>query len=180
MPVDPFVGEVTMFAGTFAPRGWAFCDGQLLPVASNSALFSILGTVYGGDGRTTFGLPDLRGRYPIGPGNGPGLSSYRAGERGGSETHTLNITEMPNHGHSPKMFVEATSATSNNPTNRMIGVASGDTKIFSDVDAAQEIQLAADSVKESNVGGDRSFNKMTPFLGVHYIIALFGTYPSRS
>ena len=84
---DPFIGEIIMFAGNFAPRGWAFCDGQLLPISQNSALFSILGTTYGGDGRTTFGLPDLRGRVPIGPRTGPGLTAYRLGEKGGSEDH---------------------------------------------------------------------------------------------
>ena len=180
MPVDPFIGEVTMFAGNFAPRGWAFCDGQLIAISSNSALFSILGTVYGGDGRSTFGLPDLRGRYPIGPGNGPGLSPRRAGERGGSETHTLNITEMPNHGHSPILHAEGTSATSSGPFNRMLGFPTQDVKIYSDVDAANDAPMASESIRESNVGGGQSFNKMTPFLGVHYIIALFGTYPSRS
>ena len=100
---EPFLGQVTIFAGNFAPRGWAFCDGQLLPISQYSALFSILGTTYGGDGRTTFALPDLRGRTPIGPRNGPGLSDYRLGQQGGSQTNTLTVSEMPSHNHSASL-----------------------------------------------------------------------------
>jgi microcystin-dependent protein len=96
---DPFLGEISMFAGNFAPRGWALCDGQLLAISQNSALFSILGTTYGGDGRTTFGLPDLRGRFAIGAGTGPGLSNRRLGDEYGSSTHTLSVAELPAHQH---------------------------------------------------------------------------------
>ena len=96
---EGMIGEVRLFAGNFAPRTWAFCEGQLLAISSNTALFSILGTTYGGDGRTTFGLPDLRGRSAVGPGNGPGLRSYRLGQRGGEEYKTLNITNLPIHSH---------------------------------------------------------------------------------
>ena len=96
---DPFIAEIIMFGGNFAPRGWAFCDGQLLPISQNTALFSILGTTYGGDGRTTFALPDLRGRTAIHPGTGPGLSNRRLGESGGSETNTMTIGQMPSHNH---------------------------------------------------------------------------------
>ncbi|MFY1113097.1 MAG: tail fiber protein, partial [Methanosarcinaceae archaeon] len=96
---EPFIGEIRMFAGNFAPRGWAFCDGQLLPISQNTALFSILGTTYGGDGRTTFGLPDLRGRVPVHAGSGPGLSTVRLGDTGGAETVTLSQAQMPSHNH---------------------------------------------------------------------------------
>ena len=96
---EPFVGEIRMFAGNFAPRGWAFCDGQLLAVSQNDALFSLLGTIYGGDGRTTFGLPDMRGRIPIHAGHGPGLSERRLGAKGGAEQVTLTVNQMPSHGH---------------------------------------------------------------------------------
>ena len=99
MAADPLLGEISMFAGNFAPRGWAFCDGQLLPISSNQALFSLLGTTYGGDGRTTFALPDLRGRTPIGSRRGPGLSNYGEGMRGGQEVHVLDQLEMPSHSH---------------------------------------------------------------------------------
>lgn len=180
MPTDPYIGEVTMFAGNFAPRGWAFCDGQLLPISQYNALFSILGTIYGGDGRTTFALPDLRGRMPMGPGSGPGLTPRREGQKGGSETHTLGIPEMPNHGHSPTLYVESALGTTNAPPGRMIGVPSGDTKLFADVAPADEVALAADSIKEANVGGNQAFDKMNPFLSIHFIIALEGVYPSRS
>ena len=97
--VNPFIGQITIFAGNFPPRSFAYCDGQLLPIAQNSALFSILGTTYGGDGRTTFGLPDLRGRVAVGPRRGPGLSTYVLGERQGVETVTLNILQLPSHSH---------------------------------------------------------------------------------
>ena len=96
---EPFLGEISMFGGNFAPRGWAFCDGQLLSIAQNSALFSLLGTIYGGDGRTTFGLPDLRGRVPMHHGNGPGLSSHPIGQKSGSETVILNVLQLPAHNH---------------------------------------------------------------------------------
>ena len=96
---DPFLAEIVMFGGNFAPRGWAFCDGQLLAISSNTALFSLLGTTYGGDGRTTFGLPELRGRFAMHPGNGPGLSSRKLGQKGGSERVTLAITNLPSHTH---------------------------------------------------------------------------------
>ena len=95
--MEPFIAQIMMFGGNFAPRGWAFCDGQLLPISQYSALFSLLGTTYGGDGRTTFGLPDLRGRVAIHPGNGPGLSSIRLGEKGGTETNTLSTAQLPPH-----------------------------------------------------------------------------------
>ncbi|MFC5049976.1 phage tail protein [Rubritalea spongiae] len=97
--MDPFLAEIKMFAGNFAPRGWAFCDGQLLPISQYSAVFSLVGTIYGGDGRTTFALPDLRSRVPVHPGSGPGLSTYRLGQKGGAETVTLNQTQIPSHSH---------------------------------------------------------------------------------
>lgn len=178
MPVDPYLGEVTMFAGNFAPRGWAFCDGQLLAISSNTALFSILGTVYGGDGRTSFGLPDLRSRFPIGPGNGPGLSTYRAGEKGGSETETLTINQMPNHGHSPRLHGEQANGDKASPNQRMLAGTSA--LIYADVNPNDNIPFAAESVTETNIGGSQAFDKMNPYLSIHFIIALQGVFPSRS
>ncbi len=96
---DPFIGQINLFAGNFAPRGWAFCDGQLLPINQNEALFSLLGTMYGGDGRTTFALPDLRGRTPVHPGSGPGLTNRRLGERLGLEDYALTVGQLPSHTH---------------------------------------------------------------------------------
>ena len=110
--MDPFLAEIVMFGGNFNPRGWAFCDGQLLPIAQNQALFSLLGTIYGGDGRTTFALPGLRGRTPIHAGRGPGLTDRRLGSRGGSETVTLNTTQIPSHNHSGTITVGTGKATS--------------------------------------------------------------------
>lgn len=115
--MEPTLGEVRMFAGNFAPRAWALCEGQLLAINSNQALFSILGTTYGGDGRTSFGLPDLRGRTPISPGTGPGLPSYREGQKGGSAINILNITQIPAHNHTGAARVSSMNATQSTATN---------------------------------------------------------------
>lgn len=180
MPADPYLADVSIFAGNFAPRGWAFCDGQLLPISSYSALFSLLGTTYGGDGRTTFALPDLRGRMPIGPGNGPGLPTYILGARGGNFQHTLTIGEMPSHGHSPQLHAEQTVADQNVPANRMLGVSPSATPIYANIDAANDIPMATASITEQNQGGNQAFPTMNPYLAIHYIIALQGVFPSRS
>ncbi len=169
---EPFVGEVRMFAGNFAPRGWAFCDGQLLAVSQNDALFSLLGTIYGGDGRTTFGLPDLRGRIPIHAGTGPGLSPRRLGAKGGAENVTLTVNQMPSHGH-PMQAVNG-AANSQQPGDKGPASALG-------VDAWAEepdpVNFSSQSI--TNVGGSRSHTNLMPFLCVNFIIALFGIYPSR-
>ena len=133
--MDPFIGSVCIFGGNFAPRSWAFCDGQLLAISSNTALFSILGTIYGGDGRTTFALPDLRGRMPVGPRNGPGLSDYRLGERGGQEEVVLNTTQIPSHSHIAAGTVQASFtppnfANSNQPAGRNFGAPASPTNIY--------------------------------------------------
>ena len=114
---DPFIGEIKMFAGNFAPRGWALCDGQLLAVSQNDALFSLFGTIYGGDGRTTFGLPDLRGRIPIHAGSGPGLSPRRLGAKGGAENVTLTTAQLPAHKHD--IFASSAGASAGNPLNNV-------------------------------------------------------------
>ena len=113
---EPFLGQISWFGGTFAPRGWAFCDGQLLPINQNQALYSLLGTTYGGDGRTTFALPDVRGRVPIHAGQGAGLEDFREGTKGGSETVTLNVAEMPAHSHSPQLKATSTAADGTSPS----------------------------------------------------------------
>ena len=177
---EPFIGEIVIFAGNFAPRGWAFCEGQLLPISQNSALFSILGTIYGGDGRTTFGLPDLRGRAPIGPGNGPGLRSYRQGERGGVEFVTLNVTQMPSHSHQNTAQLRANSAdgVSNTPVGTALAVDTGGNMYHLGTDA----NMSADSIvmTNANTGGSQAFDNRQPYLAIYYIIALQGVYPSRS
>lgn len=169
---EPFVGEIRMFAGNFAPRGWAFCDGQLLAVSQNDALFSLLGTIYGGDGRTTFGLPDMRGRLPIHAGTGPGLSPRRLGAKGGEEKVTLTVNQMPSHTH--PLQASRDPATNPNPEGNTVGeVLTGDPFIE---DQAFD-PMASTSI--TNVGGSRSHTNLMPFLCVHFIISLVGIYPSR-
>ena len=168
---EPFVGEVRMFAGNFAPRGWAFCDGQLLAVSQNDALFSLLGTIYGGDGRTTFGLPDLRGRIPIHAGSGPGLSPRRLGAKGGAENVTLTVNQMPSHTHT--MRASQDPSTTPNPAGSVLGESAVD-RIY---EPSPDANMATSSI--TNVGGSRSHSNLQPFLCINYIIALFGIYPSR-
>ena len=169
---EPFVGEIRMFAGNFAPRSWAFCDGQLLAVSQNDALFSLLGTIYGGDGRTTFGLPDLRGRIPIHAGSGPGLSPRNLGAEGGSEKNTLTVNQLPPHTHAIK--ASSAAGTQNNPGGEFLG-ASPNVRLFRS--GTPNSALNATSI--SNVGGNQSHSNLMPFLCIHFIIALFGIYPSR-
>lgn len=170
---EPFVGEVRMFAGNFAPRGWAFCDGQLLAVSQNDALFSLLGTVYGGDGQTTFGLPDLRGRIPIHAGQGPGLSERRLGAKVGEENVTLTVNQIPSHSHEPFQA----SADRGNETNPAGNVVAESPSIRIYLEDGQSDSLSSNAV--SQVGGSRSHANVMPFLCVNFIIALFGIYPSR-
>ncbi len=174
--MDPFIAQILMFGGNFAPRGWAFCDGQLLPISSYSALFSILGTTYGGDGRTTFGLPDLRGRAPIHAGNGPGLSSRRLGEKGGQENVVLQTSQMPPHNHTASATVAVSTGVGDegSPT----GVLAAHSGAFTE--DGNGAQLGGVSTTVNNTGGGQSHNIMQPFLGVNYIIALVGVFPSRS
>lgn len=171
--MDPFIGEIIMFGGNFAPRGWALCDGQLLAISSNSALFSILGTTYGGDGRVTFGLPDLRGRVPIHAGHGAGLSDRRLGQKGGNEQVTLTPNQLPSHNHN--IHAANVSGDDTNPTTaKAFAAASGD--LYSDSPQTGTMNSAI----VTNTGGGQSHDNMQPFQCVNYIIALVGVYPSRS
>lgn len=164
-----------MFGGNFAPRGWAFCSGQLLPIANYSALFSLLGTTYGGDGRTTFGLPDLRGRIPINPGNGPGLRNYTWGQRSGSEQVALTVGQLPPHNHSGSIKVSTAAPDDDTPS---ASVSLGASEIY--VDGSPNQTIAAGSVDTTNTGNGQAINVSNPSLGVYYCIALQGIYPSRS
>ncbi len=168
---EPYVGEIRMFAGDFAPRGWAFCDGQLLAVSQNDALFSLLGTVYGGDGRTTFGLPDLRGRVPIHQGTGPGLSNRRIGSKAGVEEVTLTVNQLPSHTH--PLQASGNLATSPNPQGQVFARAGGQAY------SPNFDPNPMNAVAISNVGGSQSHINLMPFLCVNFIIALVGIYPSR-
>jgi microcystin-dependent protein len=173
--MDPFLGEIRMFAGTFAPRGWAFCDGQLLAVSQNDALFSLFGTIYGGDGRTTFALPDLRGRVPVHPGTGPGLTNRRIGERGGSEQTTLASSQLAAHTHAMNA---STSAASNavGPEGSVSG-ATDPALLYGDPGAGL---VAMDASAVSDAGGGQPHDNMAPALAIRFIVALVGIYPSRS
>lgn len=169
---DPFIGEIRLFAGNFAPRDWAFCDGQLMSIAQNTALFSLLGTTYGGNGQTTFALPDLRGRVPVHQFQGPGLSNRDLGEVSGSETVTLLSTQMPAHSHAFR--ASTTAATGSTPVGALLGA----TTVNSYDNSAAGVAMAAGAV--GNTGGSQPHDNMAPTLALNYIIALFGIFPSRN
>ncbi len=169
---EPFVGEIRMFAGNFAPRGWAFCDGQLLAVSQNDALFSLLGTIYGGDGRTTFGLPDLRGRIPLHQGTGPGLSARRLGSKGGAERETLTTNQLASHTHD--WNANTADATTAAPAGKVLAKAVN----FRFWEPANpNTDLASTTI--ANTGGSQPHNNLMPTLCINFIIALVGIYPSR-
>ncbi|MEZ4385631.1 MAG: tail fiber protein [Nannocystaceae bacterium] len=165
--MEGMIGEIRLFAGNFAPRSWAFCEGQLLPISQNSALFSILGTMYGGDGRTTFALPDLRGRAPIGVGHGPGLSDIRQGEKGGAEQVTLTTSQLPSHNHQLRV-----STNDGNTKEASQGyLAPGN--------YATSANASAPAGAITNTGGNLPVPIVQPYLGLRYIIAVQGIFPSR-
>jgi microcystin-dependent protein len=164
---EPFLAEVRIVSFNFAPRGWAFCDGQLLPINQNQALFSLLGTIYGGDGRTTFALPDLRGRVPIHSGN-----SHSPGQRGGQQDHTLALDELPQHTH--QVNASAQDANTSDPAGNVLAVVPG--RIYHDPSNLNP--LSASSVGDT--GGGQAHENMQPYLALNFIIALQGLFPSRN
>ncbi len=171
---DAILGEIKMFAGNFAPTGWAKCEGQLLSIAQNSALFSLLGTTYGGDGESTFGIPDLRGRVPLGPGTGSGLSSKALGQNSGSETNTLSVAQMPRHNHA----INAVSADGNKSTPS--GNLPASTKLLDPEYSDGSATITMNSNMVANTGDGASVNNMQPYLSVTFIIAVVGIYPSQN
>jgi microcystin-dependent protein len=174
---EPYIGQIQPFGFNFAPRGWALCEGQLLPIAQNTALFSLLGTTYGGDGRTTFGLPDLRGRVPIHYGQGPGLHEFRLGQKGGETQVTLTLQQLASHGHPAVLNGTTTGADATNPTGAALAGAREDTYKGG---AAPNAALAAESVAVQNTGGGQPHENMQPYLVLNWCISLTGVYPSRS
>ncbi len=179
--MEPFIGQIIMFAGNFAPRGWALCDGQLLAISENSALFSILGTTYGGDGRTTFGLPDLRGRVPMHAGSGPGRTPRSLGSAGGSETNTLNVNQLPSHTHDAQAKVQtpASNDIGNQHSPEGNYPAASKEEPYTDAANTSMGEVKAE-VTVGNTGANQPINNVQPFQCVNYIIALQGEYPSRS
>jgi microcystin-dependent protein len=177
---SPYIGSIVLFAGNFAPRGWMLCQGQLLSIAQNTALFSILGTTYGGNGTSTFALPDLRGRVPISQGQGPGLSDYVLGETIGTENVTLLSTEMPAHIHNVMVSTgQADSATANNNyLANSVGSLAGDAVTVNTYNGTPNGLLGGGSISPS--GGNLPHANMQPSLCINYIIAIVGLFPSRN
>jgi microcystin-dependent protein len=175
MPVG-FVGEIIIFGGSFAPNGWAFCNGQLLSIAQNPTLFNLIGTTFGGDGQNTFALPDMQSRIPIHQGQAAGLSPYTIGQRAGAETVTLGTTQMPPHSHS---LGEATAnGNSKTPAGATIpaNVSGTNTNVYSA--AATDSTMAANIIGSG--GGGQSHNNIQPYLTLNYVISLFGVFPSQN
>lgn len=177
--MEPFIGQIQMFGFNFAPRGWAQCNGQLLSIAQNTALFSLLGTIYGGDGRTTFGLPDLRGRVPMHYENGPGLSPRRIGEKAGTENVTLTENQLPSHNHTATANAVVPAGNSNDAAGNFwaddAGVSSGTYHT-----GPANATMNANAVQVGNAGGGQSHTNVQPFLCVNFCIALTGIFPSRN
>ncbi len=171
--MEPFIGQIQPFGFNFAPRGWALCNGQLLPINQNSALFSLLGTIYGGDGRTTFQLPDLRGRVSFNFGSGPGLPTYNIGAKGGNVDTVLTTANMPNHTH--KLRAANVAGDDTNPTTgNGFGIAGDDLYI----ETAPSTHMGTNTVE--SVGGNQQFSNRSPYLTINYCIALTGIFPSRN
>ena len=172
---DPFVAEIRIFPFNFPPRGWAWCDGQLLPISQNTALFSLLGTTYGGDGKSNFALPDLQGRAPMHPGQGPGLSLHDLGETGGSDTVTLLESEIPAHSHALMAeFVDAADNHAPSPA-KALGPSSGGMAYQSGT--ASLVSLADTALAPA--GGDQPHNNLMPYLTFYFCIAQQGVFPPR-
>ncbi|WP_027890998.1 phage tail protein [Calidithermus chliarophilus] len=170
---QPFVGEIRMFAGNFAPQGWAFCDGSILPINQYDVLFSLIGTTYGGDGQTDFALPDLRGRVPIHVGAAPGGQFRLLGEAGGAETVTLSVQQIPSHSHG--LLASSDTATQTAPASNVLAQPVGGQLYLAD---APSVSLNAASLAPA--GGSQPHDNMGPFLCVNFIISLFGIYPFRA
>lgn len=179
------IAEIRMFAGTFAPRNWAFCQNQTLAIAQNTALFSLLGTTYGGNGQTTFGLPDFRGRVPVGNGNGPGLSSYSLGQMGGSETNTITNASFPAHSHpfSGSITMPATAADGTvdtaigNYPAKLTGTDMYATTNNGSTMGNMQLALVAQPAGQPN---PLPLNNIQPVMGMNYVICMFGIFPARN
>ena len=173
---DPFVAEIRIFPFNFAPKGWAWCNGQLLPLSQNTALFSLLGTTYGGDGKSNFALPDLQGRAPMHPGQGPGLSLHDLGETGGSETVTLLQSEIPNHPHTMRANTDVADVQT--PSNARSIARSQNANAYKAPAGQPVVQLNPGALAPA--GGDQPHNNLQPYLTLYFNIALQGVFPPRT
>jgi microcystin-dependent protein len=172
---DPFVAEIRIFPFNFAPKGWAFCDGQLLPISQNTALFSLLGTTYGGDGKSTFALPDLQGSAPLQPGQGKGLSLYDLGQTGGTQFVTLLASEIPIHTHNMMASVENGTQGTLTPGITLASSVAG--SIYQSNTSTNLVTMAAQAL--SPAGGSQPHNNLMPYLTLNFCIAMQGVYPAR-
>jgi len=171
---EPYVGEIRMFAGNFAPAGWALCQGQSMPISENETLFNLIGTTYGGDGQETFNLPNLSGRVPVHMGKGPAVSqTYQIGESAGVETVTLTTQQIPLHTH--PLIASTAVSNSNTPTNQVTAQSAQRAIYF---ESAATTNLAASAI--SPVGGNQPHENMQPYLCINFIISLFGVFPSQT
>jgi len=181
---EPFVAQIMMFGGNFAPRGWAFCNGQILSIAQNTALFSLLGTTYGGNGQTTFALPNLQGRAPIHAGQSPGTSQYALGEMAGTENVTLISAQMPIHTHTTVVTINANASpqtASAEPTDAVMAGGSGQNIYATGApDGTTTMNAGMATAVVGMAGGSQPFSVLQPFLCVNFIIALQGIFPSRN
>jgi microcystin-dependent protein len=177
---QPYVGEIRMFAGNFNPNGWMFCEGQLLPISENETLFQLIGTMYGGDGESTFALPDLRGRIPLHFGTGPDGVTYQQAETGGVEEVTLTTQQIPIHTHPMFCFKDASGAPTSNPAQGVPGVA--DITQYNNLtvapNTAPNAQLGTPGFISDITGGSQPHTNFAPYLCINYIISLFGIFPS--
>lgn len=168
---SPFIGEIRMFAGNFAPVGWAFCNGALIPIAENDALFNLIGTTYGGDGQNTFALPDLQSRIPVHVGPG-----FALGQTGGVESVTLTTSQIPAHSHVPAAFNSPPPGNSNDPTNNVWASSTTGSVYVSGTPA--NVAMSADAIAPT--GGSQPHDNMVPFLVINFILSLFGIFPSQT
>ena len=175
---DPTLGQLMAFGGNFCPRGWSTASGQLLAVSSNDALFSLFGTIYGGDGRTTFALPDLRGRRAISQGQSSGTNNHRLGAKSGTENLTLTIANIPSHTHDGRIKATNAAGNSTTPVRNSLAISPTGTNIYSTADPANNMN--ANDLNISPAGGGQSMNKTSPFLTMQWCVAMVGIYPSRS
>jgi microcystin-dependent protein len=173
---EPFIGEIRMFAGNFPPSGWALCQGQLMPISENDTLFNLIGTTYGGDGQQTFAIPDLQGRIPMHAGTGSDGINYQLGEKGGSESVTLNTNQIPTHNHVP--VASADAGTVPNPTNAIFAAAGTGDQMYSTPPTNPAGALMNGAILPT--GGSQPHENMAPYLCLNFILSLFGVFPTQT